>query len=203
MLAVAGLIWIFVIVVGSKALIRYEYGSTEPGESPSQWPVHANIQPPRGKYVLVMVAHPDCPCTRATVSQLEELMTRLSGKLVAYVLFSKPGASAQEVRTAELWKKAARIPGVSVLYDSQGAESATFGGLVSGQTMLYNPAGRLVFTGGLTSARGRDGHSAGTEIVLRRVTEGATAPVDTAVFGCSLRDPGAKQLREDSSWKKR
>jgi hypothetical protein len=203
LLALVGLIWISVIAAGSAALMKYEYGAATPGESPSQWPVHSRIQPPHDKFVLVMVAHPDCPCTRASVAQLEELMARLSGKLVAYVLFSKPEAGEQEVRASELWKKAEKIPGVAVLFDRQAAESAGFGGLVSGETMLYDRAGRLVFTGGLTSARGREGHSAGTDAVLMRVSENPNASAHTPVFGCSLRDPETKELREDSSWKKR
>src|SRR5882724_11884759 len=83
-----GLIWISVILAGSRSLMKYEYGDATPGESPPQWPAHTRIQPPRDKFVLVMVAHPDCPCTRASVAQLAELMARLNGKLAAYVLFS-------------------------------------------------------------------------------------------------------------------
>src|SRR4051794_18060775 len=78
-IVVVGLTWACMILLGSRALMKYEYGSASPGESPSQCPAHTRIQPPRDKFVLVMVAHPDCPCTGASVAQLEELMTRLNG----------------------------------------------------------------------------------------------------------------------------
>jgi hypothetical protein len=60
-----------------------------------------------------------------------------------------------------------------------------------------------VFAGGLTSARGREGASAGTEAVLLRVGGNSHAPANSPVFGCSLHDPDAKELKEDSSWQKR
>jgi hypothetical protein len=201
--AIAGLIWIGMILAGSRALMRYEYGSATPGQPPSQWPARSRLRPPRDQFVLVMVAHPDCPCTRASVAQLEELMARLNGKLAAYVLFNKPEAILGQVRASELWKKAENIPGTSVVYDLHAEESLAFGGLVSGQTMLYDPAGHLVFTGGLTSARGREGASAGAGAVLLRVVGNPNAIANTPVFGCSLHDPDAKELKENSSWKKR
>ena len=74
---------------------------------------------------------------------------------------------------------------------------------MSGQTMLYDPAGQPVFMGGLTNARGKEGYSAGTDSVILRVSGNPAAPAHTPVFGCSLKDPEAKELKEDSSWKKR
>jgi hypothetical protein len=129
-------------------------------------------------------------------------MTRLQGRLDAFVLFSKPGGNTAEVRSSDLWKKAATIPGVSTLYDHDGAEMERFGGQVSGQTMLYDLEGRLVFKGGITSGRGHQGYNDGADAVIRRVTGRLEAASNTPVFGCTLHDPSAKTLREDSSWKK-
>src|SRR5437899_13005724 len=87
-----GLIWACLILLGTGALLKYENRPAAPGRPPAQWPAASLIRPPRGQFVLVMMSHPDCPCTRASMVQLEELMARLDGRLAAFVLFSKPGA---------------------------------------------------------------------------------------------------------------
>ena len=48
----------------------------------------------RGRPTLVMLAHPRCTCTRASVGELAELMARAPRRPKAYVVFIKPGRSA-------------------------------------------------------------------------------------------------------------
>jgi len=200
MLAGIGLVWGALIAFGTQVLLRYESSPGMPGTPPSRWPLVSILVRPSDKFTLVVLTHPDCPCTRASLAELETLMAQAQGKLVAFILFSKPGASAAEVRSSDLWKKAAIIPGVSTLYDNHGVATGQFGGHVSGQTMLYDPEGKLVFSGGLTSGRGRQGYSAGADAVLKKVNGGPRAPVSTPVFGCALHDPGALALKEDPLW---
>ena len=202
-LLAGSLFWVCLIVFGTKTLMTYENRAAAAGTSPAKWPADSGIQRSASKFVLVMVVHPDCPCSKASLVELAELMARLDGKLAAFILFSKPEASEQEVRASELWNRAARIPGVHARYDGHALESVRFGGLISGQTMLYNPDGRLVFAGGLTRARGQEGYSMGTDAVILKVSGNPNAPANTPVFGCSLRDPDTKELKEDPAWKKR
>ena len=200
--ASAGILWGVLIFLGSRTVLNYEGTPATPGTAPSRWPSDSRILRPKDKFILVMLAHPNCPCTRASLAELEIVIARTQGKLVAFVLFSKPGASAAEVRESDLWKKAAMIPGVSVLHDNGGTEATLFGAEVSGQTMLYDPQGRLIFSGGITSARGHQGDNSGADAVVRRVSGSAEAAASAPVFGCTLHDPNARALREDSSWKK-
>ena len=111
MLVSTTLVWACLILLGARTVMKYENAAATPGEPSSRWPVDSRLPHPAGTFVLIMAAHPDCPCTRASVTQLEQLMARLRGKLAAFVLFSKPEASEQDVRAAELWIKAAKIPG--------------------------------------------------------------------------------------------
>jgi hypothetical protein len=79
---------------------------------------------------------------------------------------------------------------VDLRIDEGGAEARRFGAATSGQALLYDAAGRLVFSGGITPARGHSGDSAGRDAIIRWVERG-TAPQKSAfVFGCSLHDPG-------------
>jgi hypothetical protein len=197
-----GLLSVGFFLFGARILLNYESTPGTPAVAPSQWPSNSRIARPSNMFTLMMLAHPDCPCTRASLAELEILMAQLQNKLVAFVLFSKPGASTREVETSDLWKKAAMIPGVSVLHDGAGAGIEQFGGHVSGQTMLYDLKGRLIFSGGITSGRGHQGDNYGVEAIVHRVRGDAETPAHTPVFGCALHDPSAATLREDASWKK-
>jgi hypothetical protein len=149
-----------------------------------------------------MFAHPDCPCTRASLAELDVISTNLQDSVNSFVVFSKPGSDASEAQATALWKQASSIPGVTVLWDSHAVETERFGARVSGQTLMYDRDGKLVFSGGLTNARGHKGDSIGVDALIRLVKGDSTAPRVFPVFGCSLHDPGSNELIENSAWKK-
>jgi hypothetical protein len=201
--AVAFVLWVAALLFGARTLLNYEGTPGVPGRPPTQWPSQSYVMRPIGTYTLVMFAHPNCPCTRASLAELETIMTQLQGKLSAFVLFSIPGGSSAEVQASDLWRRSATIPGVQALYDQKALETERFGARVSGQTMLYDPEGRLAFSGGITDTRGHQGSNFGADAVIRTVTNGGSASFRAPVFGCALHDPTAETLREASSWKKR
>jgi hypothetical protein len=198
----AGLLWAVFIGLGARMVFTYESAPGISGVPQPKWPSESHLVRAKGKFTLVMLAHPDCPCSRASLAEMEILMAQLRGKAVAFVPFSKPGASAEQLRASDLWKQAAAIPEVSVFFDANGREAEVFGASVSGQTMLYDTEGRLVFSGGITNGRGHQGDNAGIETVVRKV-RGEKGQSRVPVFGCSLRDPSARALEEDPSWRKR
>ena len=74
--------------------------------------------------------------------------------------------------------------------DDEGIEARRFGVSTSGQTLLYDKAGALLFSGGITGARAHQGDNDGRRSIvalLNRKTPGRTA---TNVFGCSLFSDG-------------
>ncbi len=198
----AGLVWAGAVALGTRALLNYETKPAAPGAPPAQWPSKARISRPAYGFSLVIFAHPQCPCTRASLAELESVMAQVPVDLTVFVVFSKPGADAAEVRTSDLWKRAASIPGVRAIYDERGEETERFGVLASGQTMLYDPQGSLIFSGGITAARGHVGSNYGVDAVVSLVQGRTRAEARAPVFGCSLRNPGAETLKEDASWKK-
>ncbi|HKX46007.1 MAG TPA: hypothetical protein VJP77_04845, partial [Planctomycetota bacterium] len=52
----------------------------------------------------------------------------------------------------------------------------------------YEPAGALVFSGGLTSARAHEGDNRGRDAVRHFVLQGAVVERGTPVYGCALFD---------------
>lgn len=188
---VATVAWLALVVVGLGALLRYSNSPGREGLPPSVWPSSARVEPGPNVHTLVVVAHPKCPCTRATVSELARIMAQCRGRLVARVVFVLPDGLNERWARTDLWRSADAIPGVTVALDRGGEEARRFGSLTSGQAALYDPAGRLVFRGGITAARGHEGANAGRSAVVSLVEGGRPAQAQTPVFGCPLdRDAG-------------
>jgi hypothetical protein len=201
-----GLIWATSIGLGTRAVATFENTPGRSADAPREWPGNGTIVRSPNRFTLVLFAHPDCPCTRASLTELEKLMTHLHGRLEAFVWFRKPDASLQDTQRSSIWKRASSIPGVTAGFDADGSIVRRFGAEVSGQTMLYDPDGRLVFSGGITDARGHEGDNDGEDAILLRVNGQEarlhTSVLHTRVFGCSLVDPDAGQLAREYSWTK-
>ncbi len=118
--------WIVAVACGLKAVLDYESSPGRIGTVPQSWP-GSRIHRATDRITLVMLAHPRCPCTRASVGELAQIMARTQGKVRAYVLFLKPSRSGVDWEDTDLWRKAAAIPGVTVLADADGAEARRFG----------------------------------------------------------------------------
>src|SRR5207244_9248206 len=114
------------------------------------------------------------------------------------VVFIRPAGVAADWEKTALWRSAARIPDVSVVGDEAGREARRFGGETSGQTLLYDPTGRLLFSGGTTIARGHLGDSAGLEAILALLDGRRPPRATTPVFGCSLFASAEMIRREES-----
>lgn len=187
-LVLAGALWLGGIGAGVVALARY---ASTPGAAPAtvaMWPEGTRLSRPPGRPVLVMLAHPKCACTRASVAELETLMAHVGGRVDAFVLFLRPEGLEDGWEQGELWRDAARIPGVTVLRDPDGSEARRFGATTSGHVVLYGADGHLRFSGGITVARGHRGDSPGREALERALREGGEGG-DAPVYGCALEDP--------------
>jgi hypothetical protein len=77
---------------------------------------------------------------------------------------------------------------VSVAADDEGREHARFGVETSGHVLLYDAAGKLMFSGGITPSRGHSGDNTGRDAVVRLLRHGGVERTKTPVFGCSLKD---------------
>ena len=98
-------------------------------------------------------------------------MTQVQGRVRAQVLFVKPNNFPKEWEKTDLWSSAAMIPGVETMVDSEGVEAHRFGSQTSGQVMLYGADGRLLFSGGITVARGHVGDNAGRNAIVSLITK--------------------------------
>jgi hypothetical protein len=192
---VFGFAWVAALAFGIRTLMSYETLPGAVGVVTKSWPEAVKIPRPAGRPTLVMLAHPQCPCTRASVAELNKIMAQLQGKLSAHVLFLKPQGAPPGWDNSDLRRSAARIPGVTVLSDVDGMEAQKFGAETSGHTFLYDGKGNLLFSGGITQSRGHAGDNAGENAIISLVNNGHAARARSLVFGCSLVERDRKGNR--------
>ncbi|HYE71735.1 MAG TPA: RedB protein, partial [Blastocatellia bacterium] len=154
---VLGMMWAGAISAGMSVLWGYEAKAGKAADAPVQWPIKSNLERPTNRALLLVAIHPHCPCSRAAIGELSRLMTRHAGHVRAQVLFVKPIGVPIDWEKTDLWQSASVIPGVQVKCDPNGEEAALFNAATSGQTMLYGKDGKLLFSGGITAARGHFG----------------------------------------------
>jgi len=191
-LILLGSVWAFFIGVGLVKLYDYEMKAGTTDFVTSHWPKGSNISKGHKGYQLVMVAHPHCPCTRASLSELELLMAQTNGNLDVHLLLVKPGQFSQEWAETGLFKNAQAVGNINVVVDEDGKQARLFGGTTSGQTFLFDNKGNLIFAGGITATRGHAGDNAGRKAIVDLVKRGEANMNRTPFFGCLLHDQSLK-----------
>ena len=194
--AVALTTWAIACVAGLAALAGYQ-ATPGGGSDVSTWPTGTSLRAAGGGTdTLVIVVHPKCPCSRATLSNLAVLLAHCPpGRIATTVLFVRPAGVPDGWERTDLWDAAAAIPGVTVATDAGGVEAIRFGAVTSGQAILFDGGGRVVFRGGLTPGRGHAGDSGGAAAVLAVADGRRPDDVQTPVFGCAISTDRGKSCR--------
>lgn len=180
-----GLLWLATLGLGLALSLAYEFTPGAPAAAPARFP-GPRASREAGRPRLLLFVHPQCPCTAATLEELETFLQRNTTPLEVQAWFllpaGKPDAWAQTAR----WRQAAALPGVDVRLDAGGREARRFGARTSGQVLLFAADGRLQFSGGITTARGHAGDDRAEAVLPTLLRHPAAKPVSTPVFGCAL-----------------
>ncbi len=139
-----------------------------------------------GKFSVVMVVHPLCQCSRASLDNLQEILMRASGKIQAFVVVNSPDDASAEWTNSDMVRTARQIPGVRVVNDPGAHISARLGAVTSGQVYVFSDHGRLLFSGGITDGRGHVGECEGMTSILSIVRGSGSRMTTTPVYGCAL-----------------
>jgi hypothetical protein len=191
-IAVGVLAWVAGVAWGLQKIESYSSTPGMAATAPAQWPGSALVAPRAGRPTLVMFIHPQCSCTRASLEELKAILDKTSGAISAWVVVLKPNGMNDEWTHSSTWETARNLRGVTVVIDDNGTEADRFGALTSGDTVLYSPAGKLQFSGGITAARGHVGDNSGERRVMSFVATGKADAGDHEVYGCGLHDPSPR-----------
>lgn len=179
-------VWSTLVAAGFAALYLYSTLPGAWGRLPEQWPDQATLQRSAKHPTLLVFAHPRCPCTIATMRELERLEADCPETLqIQLVMYRPVQADAQWVETP-LVRLAKQIPRTHVVWDVDGQLAQQFGAHTSGHAMLFTPTGQLAFSGGLTQLRAHEGTNLGSQSIIALLHHLAPATSKTPVFGCPI-----------------
>src|SRR5437867_9626131 len=130
--ALLGAIWLGLVCLGLANLLVYQSPPDASGAYSREWPTQTRLKRYPRRLTLIMFAHPKCPCTMASLSELARIMARSENRLTTYILFLKPSESGGEWDNSNAMQRANAIPGVHIIRDYSGAEAQMFGAVTSG-----------------------------------------------------------------------
>lgn len=192
-------LWVTLAACGLGFLAHY---GAQPGgacTSPRIWPAASTIPRESGAGALVVFLHPHCPCSNATASELERAMAWSKSASQLRVMVFRPQGVGDAWGETSLRARLERLRPGCVLEDTAGREASRFGVQTSGHVLLYDQHGGLVFSGGITGARGHEGDNAG-RASLTAALAGETPRIhDAPVYGCSLRDEASPAWASEES----
>ena len=179
-------VWLAAAIGGLFSVWSYDNAPGATAKAPADWPAQTTLARATDRPTLVLLAHPQCSCTHATLGELAEALARARSLPKTYVVFLKPSSMPDGWEKTELWNKASALPNVTVVSDEDGREAGRFGAVTSGQILLYDARGALLFSGGITGARGHAGDNAGRASLVALLNRAPAVRASTNVFGCSL-----------------
>jgi len=192
--------WVGLLVIGTTISATYENKPGDPGAPPqvalskqATGVVNLSKRPSH----IIMFVHPRCPCTRASMSELRGLMEKYPD-LKATVFFYRPSAEETDWEKTELWKTAASVKNITAKTDVDGQIAKANRIVTSGQVLLYDDAGHLVFSGGITGARGHVGENMGESMIEALLDEqnDAGKSLTAPVFGCRISKDNSQICNE-------
>jgi hypothetical protein len=183
---VVGLLWAVCLLIGFAVMAAEEFTPVPSGVLATDFPKGTVLALAADKPTLVLFIHPHCPCSRATLTELEKLEVQTRDKIAVTIVFTIPPGTPAGWEKGELLDRANKFSNARVCLDQNGVAARRFGVNGSGHALLYAPTGKLLFSGGITAARGEEGDNPGETAVADFVLHGRADLTRTPVFGCQL-----------------
>lgn len=190
---VAIVIWALASLAVWVWAANYEFSNEQPRAdlAQRQWPTQSELPLASDRSTLVLFVHPKCPCTRATIRELQKILTparlKTAKQPAVLVLAAHPADVPKQWCETDILRGAARLPRARVILDPQGKLTNRFGVVSSGTVMLFEPGGEPLFAGGVTVSRGHEGDSVAGQALVRALK--GQEPLERhshPVFGCRL-----------------
>jgi hypothetical protein len=179
-------IWFGLVVAGFAQMASYQSTPGQSAKAARRMPTVAQINPVGGTGTIVMFIHPKCPCTQASLSELERLVSQIPAETRTYVVCAVPAEAGADWLDTALVSRARSLAGVVVLNDTDGAMLSAFDAKTSGETFVYDKNSERIFHGGITSSRGHEGANAGRFAVAELLGGRTEKSCTTPIFGCPL-----------------
>jgi len=187
----AFILWLVAVLLGTGAIWRADNKPGDDTPAPLQWPAESSLSKAPISPTLIVFLHPKCPCSRASVSELADVLSHAEKLPKVYLVFVRPSSMGADWSHTTLWREGAKIPDVTIVDDFTGIEARAFHAGTAGRTLLYDERGILRFDGGVTASRGHAGSNPGSRSLLALLGSKDPERSTWPVFGCPLRKHGS------------
>ncbi len=138
--------------------------------------------------LLVLAAHPQCPCLAASLDALKTVLAEqptIAARILIFEPSQKPPQWDQEARDrlSKAW------PDGTIITDHGGELATKLGATTSGHISLFQANGGLSFAGGITGSRGHRGDNQYLRALQQAMWSPTNEPARTPVHGCPLQSP--------------
>ena len=177
------ILWACATAMGMGFMMRWQASPNECVVAAERIPPIESIVREEGKSTMVMFLHPMCPCSQASLSELERLMARTPDFTINIVALSYG-----RWNDTPLLRRAKQINDLHIVPDPSGAIAKQFDARISGEVFFYDPNGKTTFHGGITSSRGHEGDNPGSAAIfaLLHQQNRIQPPSGGPVYGCPL-----------------
>lgn len=188
-------LWSAAVVAGVQWIWSYKGTPGSQSSAPARWPGSPLLNADSQRATLMMFVHPLCVCTRASLAELREALDATGSSSAVWIVLLSPHGLAQAWDETKTWDEtniaeiARRIPEATLVTDLEGVEADRFGASTSGHVVVYDRAGKLAFSGGITGARGHIGDNVGRRGLMVALRGGSAHAHEHPIFGCGLDDP--------------
>lgn len=183
---IAVVLWLACATGGLGYLANYAAKAGPHSSIPARWPDESSIRREPGSATLLIFLHPRCPCSSATLSELERALAWSKTPVgICAVFYSPANADTAWART-RLWNRMEELRPGCTMRDDAGREASVFGVASSGHVLLYDANGTLAFEGGITGSRGHEGDNSGCSTLTALLAGQQAGFESTPVYGCLL-----------------
>ena len=183
------LLWGVTAGFGFGLLGAYHATPGRAGSPPDRWPPGTPVPLDRTLPTLLIFIHPRCPCSTASLAELDRVAARCRGRFAGHLIAYQPEGPADGPDQIEGRSKVSPA-GLMLRSDPGGREAMRFGVETSGHVLLFDPSGRRLFSGGITGSRGHQGDNPGMDDLIAMIQGLPTGSGTSPVFGCPVAHPG-------------
>src|SRR5262245_56961175 len=102
--------WSVCAGLGLAKMLTYELTPAPAAAAPASWPPSAAVDRDPSCPTLVLFLHPHCPCSRATLAELERLIATSNGRFALRIVFVPPEGTSDAWNGTALYRAAEKIP---------------------------------------------------------------------------------------------
>ena len=121
---VSFVLWLSASIAGMTTLWNHEARPGIPAAAPTSWPRDSALSKQPSKAAMLVWIHPHCPCSWATIRELERLLVHVSDDTDCQIILTRPAECGSDFVESDLTRAIRKIRGVSVVVDDDQRESS-------------------------------------------------------------------------------